>query len=63
MIVDNADDAGLFLYNMVIEETSGSGRAIVDYLPRQLDSKRCMIVTTRGRDIGEISGIDRRRPR
>ena len=53
MIVDNADDAGLFLHDTVIEETSGSARAIVDYLPKQLDAKRCMIVTTRSRDIGE----------
>ena len=53
MIVDNADDAGLFLHDTVIGEKSGSGRAIVDYLPKQLNTKRCMIVTTRNRDIGE----------
>jgi tetratricopeptide (TPR) repeat protein len=53
IIVDNADDAGLFLHGTVIGEKSGSGRTIVDYLPKQLNTKRCMIVTTRNRDIGE----------
>jgi hypothetical protein len=31
--MDNADDAGLFLHNLVIEETSRSARAIVDHFP------------------------------
>ena len=53
IIVDNADDAGLFLHGTVIGGKSGSGRTIVDYLPKQLNTKRCMIVTTRNRDIGE----------
>jgi hypothetical protein len=47
MVIGNAGDAGLFLHDMVIEETSGFGRAVVGYLPRQLDKKKCMIVTTR----------------
>jgi tetratricopeptide (TPR) repeat protein len=52
IIVDNADDTGLFLHDTVVE-TSNSPRAVVDYLPKQLDAKRCMIVTTRSQDIGE----------
>jgi hypothetical protein len=47
VIIGNADDAGLFLHDMVIEEASRFGRVIVGYLPRQLDKKKCMIVTTR----------------
>jgi hypothetical protein len=51
MILDNADDTGLFLHSTVVQDTSSSARAIIDYLPKQLDTKRCMIVTTRNRDI------------
>ena len=57
MILDNADNAHLFFRSTDLN-TSSAGtdplqRLLVAYVPKRLDSKRLLIITTRSRDVGE----------
>lgn len=57
MILDNADNADLFFRSTDLN-TSSAGtdplqRLLVDYVPKRLDSKRLLIITTRSRHVGE----------
>jgi hypothetical protein len=59
MILDNADNSELFFQPVDSEEpdrvntTLTTKKPLIDYLPRKLDSKRSLIVTTRNRGLGE----------
>jgi len=64
MILDNADNTNLFFppVNSGTTEEVNSGTAkeanmtkkpLIDYLPRRLNSKRSLIITTRNRQLGE----------
>jgi len=60
LILDNADDADLFLPRAravaSAAELGTNTRSLMDYLPRRLHATRSMMVTTRNRDIGENLG-------
>jgi tetratricopeptide (TPR) repeat protein len=60
LILDNADDADLFLPRAravaSAAELDTNTRSLMDYLPRRLHATRSMMVTTRNRDIGENLG-------
>lgn len=55
LIVDNADDANLMLglnpSDGSNSNTETQAKALLDYLPRNLDSSRQILVTTRNRDV------------
>ena len=56
MILDNADNADLFSPSIESDvsptTTTQSERPLVDYIPRNLDSQKLMIVTTRSKSLG-----------
>jgi hypothetical protein len=58
MIVDNADDADLFSYQSGQDKTTGQVEAaaiepLANRVPRRLDFRKSLIVTTRSRSTGE----------
>jgi tetratricopeptide (TPR) repeat protein len=55
LILDNADIPGLFFRPVGSEAPNqvNPTKALIDYLPRRLNSKRSLIVTTRNRQLGE----------
>jgi len=57
MIIDNADNADLFFRPLDPNASSDSASQLqgqlIDYIPKNLDSKRSMIITTRSRHVGE----------
>ena len=57
MILDNADNADLFFRSADLNSSSAgtepSRRLLFDYIPKRLDSKRSIIITTRNRHLGE----------
>ncbi|KAF7502552.1 hypothetical protein GJ744_005491 [Endocarpon pusillum] len=57
MILDNVDNADLFLHSTDLNPSSAGTdrmqRLLIDYVPRRLDSKRLLINTTRSRHVGE----------
>lgn len=57
MILDNADNANVFSraadLNTSNFGTETTPRLLVDYIPKQLNSKRSLIITTRSRHVGE----------
>ncbi len=54
LILDNADDADLFLRSDVSPTTeTPTSRSLIDYLPRRLSPQRLLIITTRNRHLGE----------
>ncbi len=56
MILDNADNKDLFFWSGDSDrpnQVSLIKKPLVDYLPRRLNSKRSLIVTTRKRPLGE----------
>ena len=57
MILDNADNADLFYRSTDLNSSSAgtepTRRLLFDYIPKRLDSKRSIIITTRNRHLGE----------
>jgi tetratricopeptide (TPR) repeat protein len=56
MILDNADNPGLFFWPVDSEapnQASMTKKPLIDYLPRTLNSKQSLVITTRNRQLGE----------
>lgn len=57
MILDNADSADLFFRSTDLNSSSArkepTRRLLFDYIPKRLDSRRSLIITTRNRHLGE----------
>ncbi len=57
MIIDNADNADLFFRPLDPNASSDSASQLqgqlIDYIPKNLDSKRSLIITTRSRHVGD----------
>jgi tetratricopeptide (TPR) repeat protein len=57
MILDNADDADLFLYqsgvDTLAERNDAAERSLRKFLPNRLNARKSMVVTTRNRHVGE----------
>jgi tetratricopeptide (TPR) repeat protein len=57
MILDNADDADLFLYqsgvDTLAERNDAAERSLRKFLPNRLNARKSMVVATRNRHVGE----------
>ena len=57
MILDNADNADIFSRSTDLNaspvDTDTTSRPLADYVPKRLDSKRLLIITTRSKYVGE----------
>jgi nucleoside phosphorylase len=56
MILDNADNPDLFFWAVDSEaptQVSTTKKPLIDYLPRTLNSKQSLVITTRNRQLGE----------
>jgi nucleoside phosphorylase/Tfp pilus assembly protein PilF len=56
MILDNADNPDLFFWPVDSEaptQVSMTKKPLIDYLPRTLNSKQSLVITTRNRQLGE----------